>query len=375
MNYWHCSIYWKHYPRVRPTMNFAHFRSTSIILTALLGFAASCSTPEQTVRLIVTYAGQDARLERGGESEPVAVGTLVQTGDRLVTSTSPMDLQTSTGSVVRLRAYSHVEVANLVAGTSLNLSQGSLIARVERSAADEDFRVVTPTAIAGVRGTTFTIEEVPESGAHLVVQDGQVALRPRVRALEDPELPAADRAAIEQVLEGQEVVVGASEQATLDSQTVSVIERMNASEASNETPPALEELSAVAEPVRVQSAPIGLREQAEAMTLVQLDQELIERAADGQGQTDLRDELASAYTTERDAALDRLEEHASAFDLSSTDALRNEYQFLEVVNLRDETQVSGAVVAQAGDVLVVHTTAGIRRVRIPDVSYIDYLQQ
>ena len=183
------------------------------------------------------------------------------------------------------------------------------------------------------------------------------------------------RQEIEQVLEGQEVVVGASEQATLDSQTVSVIERMNASEASNETPPALEELSAVAEPVRVQSAPIGLREQAEAMTLVQLDQELIERAADGQGQTDLRDELASAYTTERDAALDRLEEHASAFDLSSTDALRNEYQFLEVVNLRDETQVSGAVVAQAGDVLVVHTTAGIRRVRIPDVSYIDYLQQ
>ena len=364
------------YTPARPTMNFAHFRSTSIILTTLLCFAASCAGSEPPVRLIVTYAGADARLERGGESQPASIGTLVQAGDRLVTSASPMDLQTSTGSVVRLRAYSHVAVASLVAGTSLDLSQGSLIARVERSAANEDFRVVTPTAIAGVRGTTFTIEENPETGAHLVVQDGQVALRPRVRALENQELPAEDRAAIEQILEEQEVVVGASQQARLDSQTVSVIERMNITDEDEAAiRPTLEELSAVAEPVRVESAPVGLREQAEAMTLVQLDQALIERAADAPDEAAVRAELASAYTTERDAALDRLEEHAAAFDLSSTDALRNEYQFLEVVNLRDETRISGAVVAQAGDVLVVHTTGGIRRVRIPDVSYIDYLQQ
>jgi len=68
---------------------------------------------------------------------------------------------------------------------SPKLSQGSILAQVQKLAPNENLRVRLPSAVAAVRGTKFEAQVEEDGSSRVAVYDGKVAVRPRSAAVED----------------------------------------------------------------------------------------------------------------------------------------------------------------------------------------------
>ncbi|MEM5804186.1 MAG: hypothetical protein QW350_05635, partial [Candidatus Aenigmatarchaeota archaeon] len=66
--------------------------------------------------------------------------------------------------------------------------------------------------------------------------------------------------------------------------------------------------------------------------------------------------------------LKKIEEEASKKKLASEKEIKNFYNKLEIINLKNGNKITGAVIAQTGDILVIHTPKGIVRVNKNDVE-------
>ena len=69
--------------------------------------------------------------------------------------------------------------------TSLDLGEGRLLCKPKKLMKDDSFTVKTPTAIAAVRGTEFTVETDAAKTTRIKVYDGKVKVVKRVKPLED----------------------------------------------------------------------------------------------------------------------------------------------------------------------------------------------
>lgn len=364
----------------------------ALFLSAL---TAGCKGEAETVRALVIYAAEDAVLQRGAEELPVTTGLELKKHDVIRTIQGPVDIQTSSGATVRVRPFSELALSSLMSeapgGTELQLRSGGLTARLRKQANNESFQVTTPTAIAGVRGTTFTVDEDPTAGARVTVLEGKVALRPRSEQLEarkaEGELPDNGLADIDASMLAAEVVVEDGQSASLAPQAVAAIQKLDADlakarEEQTELPPAaIDEIragmGAASEELTVrQPAEIGLREQAEMASLVEVDADaftaaLESNAGAGGDATEAAQRVAESYAERRDAAVDQIEARVQAAGANQN--IEAMYELIEVVNLKDGEVIRGAVMTQAGDMLIVHSNEGVRRVPVQMILHIDFV--
>ena len=115
---------------------------------------------------IVTLVTGSAEIQRGSSKMAITTGTPVQLHDQLTTAAgSQLTLKMVDGSTLTLSESSKLVIdENVVSGgvrssTTVGLLGGSLrslVTTVARSAGTSTFKVQTPNAIAGVRGTEFT---------------------------------------------------------------------------------------------------------------------------------------------------------------------------------------------------------------------------
>ncbi len=114
------------------------------------------------------------------------VGVLLSKNQILITGEKgTADLQFSNNSTLRIRPNSEISIKNLLEQDGklteeVNLKKGSAIANINKQKQTDNFNIVTPTVIAGVRGTRFLIIVDPDKNKDEVtkvsVLDGSVGI-------------------------------------------------------------------------------------------------------------------------------------------------------------------------------------------------------
>jgi len=137
---------------------------------------------------VSVHSGRDSR------KRPLTVGTLVRVGDELISYSGTATIELADGSVVRLSPNSRLAFNRLtryrksgMVDTRLRLKEGELETQVRPF--DEDgsrFEIETPSAVAAVRGTMFSLKTGP-AGTDLRVTDGRVAFGHRGKTRVIPE--------------------------------------------------------------------------------------------------------------------------------------------------------------------------------------------
>jgi hypothetical protein len=339
--------------------------------------------------MIIVFASGNAMIVRDGKEVPAKVGMVVNENDVLKTTNGTVDLQTKNGSAVRIRNYTTVTISKLYgegsADTRLSMQHGALLASVKRKSGNENFTVSTPTAIAGVRGTTFSVDSNEGEPTRVKVLDGSVAMSPRIAALEnysDEEISGNENLKkLKEIQQKQEVVIEERTEAILEPEVEKEVLAINEKMAAGniDSAQANQLLSSAADSmsrsentqaVKLVKSEVTTEEMAEKATLVTVDEDVADRVRDGDEKA--LDEMRRQRDAKQELVLNQIEEEASRTTLKSEAEIRQHYNKLETLNLRNGQSITGAVIAQTGNVLIVHTRDGVRRLKTTDVEYITY---
>lgn len=103
------------------------------------------------------------KVPEAAERGTLASGSVLEEGARVETGPDGRaDLAFSKGSIIRINPNSSLVIENMRTlekgrQVEVGLEQGSVLSVVERLSPGDDYTVTTPTAIAGVRGTSFRV--------------------------------------------------------------------------------------------------------------------------------------------------------------------------------------------------------------------------
>jgi hypothetical protein len=144
---------------------------------------------------VTSVSGQVMLLSgRDSSKLPLTSGSLVRVGDEIISYAGSTSVELADGSIVRLSPNSRLAFNRLtrfgksgMVDTRLRLNDGELETQVEPFVEDGSrFEIETPSAVAAVRGTMFSLQ-TDASGTDLRVTEGRVAFGPRGRTRIIPE--------------------------------------------------------------------------------------------------------------------------------------------------------------------------------------------
>lgn len=136
----------------------------------------------------VTFVAGDVKVKSNinAQSFIPKVGALLNSSHIIITGDkASVDVSFSNSSAVRIKQNSELAIKTLVESDGkvveeLSLKKGMMLANVNKKKQSDEFKVYTPTIIAGVRGTRFMVEVKPgkesEFLSRVVVSEGTVAL-------------------------------------------------------------------------------------------------------------------------------------------------------------------------------------------------------
>lgn len=341
-------------------------RSIRLILAALL--AAQCGyRPSEAAKtsMLVVFATGDVFVTAQGKAEaPAAVGMVVHANDQIRTEEGTVDLQSSRGAAVRVREYTTLSVTEIRSKgpTLLSLKRGIILAKVPKATQSESFEIKTPTAVAGVRGTTFSVAIDENARSQVRVIEGQVSMAPRIVVLEGktPEQIQADPLLKRLAgIQAQALVLEDQMQGKLDAN----LEKKLAEAQEGQK---LEEIES-AKPVVSEKVEIPAREALEARTLVTVNPEMIDKAISGEPQ--IARDIAAEHDRVREGVMDQILKEVSTVEMKTEEEIRKRYARLELITLSSGEKVRGAVIAQTGTSLLVHTTSGVRKIPRAELVY------
>jgi ferric-dicitrate binding protein FerR (iron transport regulator) len=156
------------------------------LFTALLvctsAFAQTTSDPQRTTTARIVEG--TVMLQRGADVRPLQTGGVLQERDVIYTGPDArVEISLSDGSTLRLGENANLELRVAPPAGRLftaHLFLGAVWAHVHKLLQTEEFHVETENAVAGVRGTEFTVEAGREGAEdHVRVYDGAVEVRDR----------------------------------------------------------------------------------------------------------------------------------------------------------------------------------------------------
>ncbi len=132
----------------------------------------------------INFIMGDVKLVSNGVTNPANMGDKVTQGMVLKTGTKAIAEITFQGSTIRINEKSSVVMTELSRSlngnkefTEFNVENGHVLFKVTRKLSqDEKFKVNTPTAVAGVRGTEFNVT-VDKDKSIISCTEGKVAVK------------------------------------------------------------------------------------------------------------------------------------------------------------------------------------------------------
>lgn len=127
-------------------------------ISILLFFIIGCNEEPKLKARINLIVGEVKIKSTDSKLRNASVGDLLLRNDQIITlEDSSVDLLLPGGSVLRLKENSDLLLADLSAQTNLHLKSGNLLMAVKKMQNNETMQITTPTTIAAVRGTSFSI--------------------------------------------------------------------------------------------------------------------------------------------------------------------------------------------------------------------------
>jgi regulation of enolase protein 1 (concanavalin A-like superfamily) len=132
----------------------------------------------------VLYTAGAVDLNQDGAWKPAEIGAYVTRGERIRTGeSSSCEIQFGDRAVVVVEERTEVLLEELdtragAADIGLSAQTGSLLHKVGRLVGGESFRVRTPVAVCGVRGTLFGVTADNTTGTTVSVKEGSVYVLP-----------------------------------------------------------------------------------------------------------------------------------------------------------------------------------------------------
>ncbi len=144
----------------------------------------------RALRAIVLFVEGDVQIIRQNKETEIYKGDTLNTGDTIRTGAvgrvglalgSGIQVSIAPSSLVNLEEFSQLEKEKL-RQVSIELKSGELISHVDKLRSGENVEVITPTSVAGVRGTSFIVKSSEES-TQVIMIDGSVALSPKKKSI------------------------------------------------------------------------------------------------------------------------------------------------------------------------------------------------
>ncbi|EKO87721.1 sigma factor regulatory protein, FecR/PupR family [Leptospira interrogans serovar Grippotyphosa str. 2006006986] len=372
---------------------------SSVLTTGLLVFNA-CKKPTESSKaaatkgnspsaVVVFSVGEAKILHADLTEEKAALGASLKTGDKVSTKQkSKVDIQFADGSAIRISENSVIDFDALSinshgnSDTRLALVSGKVFAKVNKASKEDQFSVVTPTAIAGVRGTSFIVDRSKSDKAVVKVLEGAVAVAPRVVVLEglsDEEIAKnEDLKKIQQTVASSEIVLEKNQASVVkaDEKSLDVKDTSKISE---------KNITGVVK--KLDNSGISKKEEEEIRTIVTVDKDTTEKMVrlneESSGKVD--EQKAAVLEAERkkleSEVAARQEEEAKKFkqvlisapkELKSSKDIVNYYERIEKIIMMDGSSMIGAIVDQQGSTMIVHTEQGIKKINQADVQEVIY---
>jgi len=159
-----------------------------ITTLALVFFVAGCKkeapTPTQAANNgIINFVMGEVSIVSDGQTKPANAGDSITQGMIIKTGKKSVADIYFSGSVIRILENSSVVMKELIRDLQSNkemsefyVEKGKLFSKVSRKLTEgEKFKVSTPTAVAGVRGTEFLVEE-DDGKSKIACIEGAVAV-------------------------------------------------------------------------------------------------------------------------------------------------------------------------------------------------------
>lgn len=201
---------------------------TTLCLVLIVVFGC-VKEAEDDYSMIIFYIGEVKKNNKDAE-----IGDIILQNDLISTGIqSSCDIKIG-GSIIRVKEKSNVKLSELyrkdnIEKTTLDLDVGKMLCKAKKLSKSESFMVKTPTAVAGVRGTKFTVEADVQKTSRIKVFDGDVKVIKRVKQIEDKVEKVLETAA--SITDEQKVIITEKEvkatekiveKAILDEQKINV---------------------------------------------------------------------------------------------------------------------------------------------------------
>jgi len=121
------------------------------------------------LKAAITYVKGDVQIEKAAGKEVGRIGTILDPGDFIVTGPDAgVEVMVQNMGALRVGSDSRIRIQSLFgegggSQAEIKLDRGDLTSMIKKQSPKDQYSVITPTAIAGVRGTTFvtTVERLP----------------------------------------------------------------------------------------------------------------------------------------------------------------------------------------------------------------------
>ena len=189
-------MYRPHYKQyIRPDLVWRAL-APGIVAVFLLFTACGQSTDSSPAVIVTNLTGQ-ARIEIGANSEALTQGTRITRAGKVITEAgSSVDLLSPHHVGIRLLGNAEFDVGTLLEpDMRVSMEAGDVLVRADRLSPGESLEVVTPTAVAAVRGTQFwgRVNPADQPGI-FAVREGSVEIT--VRATNESVTVEAGRAVV-----------------------------------------------------------------------------------------------------------------------------------------------------------------------------------
>ncbi len=161
-------------------------KKTILLAILMLALSSGCTREPVDEYAMITFMIGDVTKN----SAAVQIGDVIKEKDVIQTGTESFCDVKIGQSLIRVKQKTKVVLATLIRqggieSTSFDLDSGKMLCKPKKLLKSESFMVKTPTAVAGVRGTQFTIETDTNGTSRIKVFEGSVKVAKRVKQLEE----------------------------------------------------------------------------------------------------------------------------------------------------------------------------------------------
>ncbi|WP_061232316.1 FecR domain-containing protein [Leptospira noguchii] len=374
-----------------------NFFPTFLICALILNLFFSCNLiaylffPKEIVssKMVVIFHTGEVEIVRYGKILPSSTGLILQECDLIRTFSGSVDIQSGNENLIRIKPYTELILKNLPnkqhKETNLYFQSGELLVRTNKLKTDESFLISTSTTVAGVRGSVFTLKladglQSPE----VKVYEGAVGMNFKIPSKVLEEFKTMNEKTHNEFimfLEKNEVVLEKGEvsiiKPSLDRMIQLIVTKVENKEDISKEFAKIQEIEnfGLQKTAFVETP----QEIAEIETLVRADRVLIDQALAEQDSNEIQPFISSVsseiqrdQSSKLNQALNKIQAQIEANVLQYESEIYEYYNVLETVVKEDGSKLSGAIVTQIGNTLILHTSKGAVRLNKNEIDYVDY---